>query len=119
MTQESTPFSENKNGVQRKFEVLRGEGALSPEKKREELNKLLEKYGCSQAEYPTWCVYGSTPDGTVGILAWIRPIRESKYAAHKIARLMRELGGTAKPYMTEYNAELKGEPIYKRKNQPV
>jgi len=56
------------------------------------------------------------PDGSVGVIHWIKPCAEEEFIARRIAKLENDLGGEVRAEMTEWNESLKIEPIYKRRD---
>ncbi|MBU6415080.1 hypothetical protein KGQ34_02475 [Patescibacteria group bacterium] len=99
----------------KRFEIISGgEKDDSREQKVAEIETLARQYGCSIVERPMRCVWGNDNRGDHGVLYWIKPAEEDEFVAHKIAKLVTEVGGHAKAKMTEWNPELKGEPIYKK-----
>ncbi len=96
-----------------------GERDISKEQKIVEIEVLTRQYECSKNDQPERCVWGNNGGGHHEVLCWIKPVEEDKFIAHKIAKLVIELGGHAKAKMTEWNPELKEEAIYKKaKNIP-
>jgi hypothetical protein len=72
-----------------------GEKVRSQDSLREELVNLISQYGCGAEEGPQWSVWGRDGEGNV-VLHWIRPCEEDRLTAQRVARLITDLGGSAK-----------------------
>ncbi len=99
----------------KRFEIVSsGKRDDSQEQKVVEIETLVRQYECTINDWPTWCVWGNNGTGHHEVLYWIKPVEEAEFVAHKIAKLVIEVGGHAKVKMTEWNPELKGEAIYNK-----
>lgn len=72
-----------------------GEKIRSQDSLREELVNLISRYGCGIDEKPQWSVWGRDAEGSV-VLHWIRPCEEDRLTAQRVARLITDLGGSAR-----------------------
>lgn len=79
-----------------------------------EYRSLTWEYGCGIDVEPRWCVWGYGLDRGRGVLFWIKPMPDDELIAHRIAKLINELGGKARAEKTEWNETLKGTAVYEK-----
>lgn len=82
----------------------------------EEYEQLVYTHQCGPAEKPEWCVWGRDPLGWHGVIFYIRPSEKDEWAARRIAKYLNDNGRKASVEMTEWNPNLRGDPIYGKKH---
>ncbi|MBI2047875.1 MAG: hypothetical protein HYT27_01935 [Parcubacteria group bacterium] len=104
------------------FKFIEG-GGQAPEREnvQEELRLLENGYThCTLKDKPRWCVFGEDNTGYSEVIYWIQPISNDEFVAQKLARLLSYVDNRhISAQMTEWNQNLKDEPVYRTKQSSL